>query len=327
MTKTPQSSIQGFTLLELLLAISLMAILSITTTQMLRKTTTQTKKLTEGLDNINHLRSAVNIIKKDVNKAINFRDLNLFLYNEAQKERIARYDKRLQDWVNKYNKEKKINPPLTVQTITDVHRAEMPESLKQRPTKKDLKEEVIFTHFVGDKDKLYFTASSGVRFRSTDKISDLLEVGYFLKTCSSRRNPGRESNCLWRSVSYNVDLDITEGGTESVLIENIKSLEFKYLSSVDQNIDRDSVKWVDSWDSRAQGDPVTSGNFPAAVSVEVVLEIPNKRNKNKPRVEHLTGVFEVDFPNNQPFERIKNNANASADGTNPNGTNPGGGAQ
>lgn len=307
---------KGFTLLELLLAISLMAVLSITTTQMLRKTTTQTKKLTDGLDHINHLRSTVNIIKKDVAKAINYRDLNLFLYNEAQEERAARRKKNIEEWIKEYNKKNNPNPAVTEQTLNDAQREEMLKVVGPvPPTTEELKKEVIFTHFVGDSEKVYFTSTSGVRFRSTDKISDLLEVGYFLRTCKSRKIKDYESKCLWRSVSYNIDDDVTKGGKESVLIENIRSAEFKYLSFQDTNVAKDSVDWVEFWDSRNDSDTRTGGKFPAAVSIELEIEIPNKKNKRKPRIERLTGTFEIDFANNDPFAKIKSSTASTSSGT------------
>lgn len=313
------SNQKGLTLLELLIAISLMAILSITTTQMLRKSTVQTKKLTSGIDNINHLRAAMNIIKNDASKAVNFRDLNLFLYNEAQKERVKRYDSRVKTWVEELNKNDKPTPVATVANLTDAQKSKMIEDGVVKPELGKEEAEVIHTHFVGDKEKVYFTTSSGIRFRSNDKISDLMEVGYFLRTCKSRRTKKQESKCLWRSVSYNLDEDVTKGGKESVLIENVETAEFKYLSFNAENIKKDNANWVESWDSRNSGDRTTGGAFPAAVSLSLTIKIPNKntKDKDKLKIERLTGVFPIDFANNNPFEKIK-----STDTTSPTTPNP-----
>ncbi len=294
---------KAFTLLELLIAISLMSILSITTTQMLRKSTIQTKRITAGIDNINQLRAAMNIIKKDIGKAINFRDLNLFLYNEAQKERIKRYDANVKKKVTEYNKKEKPRPLITVLTLTKELKKSM--NIQPRPKPSTLIEEKIYTNFVGDKEKVYFTSSSGVRFRSADKISDLVEIGYFIRTCKSRRYNGQESKCLWRSVSYNLDEDVTKGGKESVLIENIEKAKFKYLSFQNKDILKETVDWVESWDSRSKSDERTGNKFPAAVSLFLEIKIPNKKNKKKFKKKYLTGVFQTDFANNNPFKKIK----------------------
>ena len=303
------------TLLELIIAISLMAVLSITTTQMLRKTTVQTKKLTSGIDNINHLRAAMNIMKNDAAKAVNFRDLNLFMYNEAQKEREARYEGRVKEWIEKHNKEKKPTPLATAQNLTEAQKSQMIEDGVVKPVIKKPEVEVIYTHFVGDKEKMYFTTSSGVRFRSADKISDLAEVGYFLRTCKSRRAKKSESKCLWRSVSYNLDDDVTKGGKESVLIENVESAKFTYLSFSAEDIKKDDADWIESWDSRVQSDQKTGDSFPAAISLSLEVRIPDKKikDKDKLKTERLTGVFPIDFANNKPFEKIKSTDPAPTD--------------
>lgn len=296
---------KGLTLLELLIAITLMSVLSITTTQMLRKTTVQTKKITAGIDNINHLRAAVNIIKKDVSKAINYRDLNLFLYHEAQKERNKRYDDRVKKWVDDKNKKDTPSPALTVANLSNTFKEEMIKDIGPRPEPVTQKKEIVYTHFVGDSEKVYFTSSSGVRFRSADKISDLIEVGYLIRTCKSRKYKNRESKCLWRSVSYNLDGNVTKDGKESVLIEDIESANFKYLSFEADDIAKENADWVESWDSRNESDKRTGGSFPAAVSLSLEIKIPDKKDKKKFKIERLTGVFQVDFANNNSFEKIK----------------------
>ncbi len=294
---------KAFTLLELLIAISLMSILSITTTQMLRKSTVQTKRITAGIDNINQLRASMNIIKKDIGKAINFRDLNLFLYTEAQKERVKRYDANVKKKIEEYNKKENPRPFVTVATLTEELKKSM--NIQPRPSPIAPIKETIYTHFIADNEKAYFTSSSGVRFRSADKISDLVEIGYFIRTCKSRKYKDQESKCLWRSVSYNLDEDVTKGGKESVLIENIEKAEFKYLSFQDEDISKETADWVESWDSRNKSDQRTGNNFPAAVSLFLEIKIPDKKNKKKFKKEYLTGVFQTDFANNNPFKKIK----------------------
>ncbi len=308
----------GLTLLELLIAMSLMAVLSITTTQMLRKSTSQTKKITSGLDQLNYMRAALNVIKNDVSKAVNFRDLNLFLYNEAQKERIKRYDSRVKKWVDDLNKNEKPSPQATVQNLTEAQKQQMIEDGIVKPELGEEKKEVIYTHFVGDKEKFYFTTKSGVRFREKDKISDLSEVGYFLRTCRSRRDLKNDSQCLWRSVSYNVDEDVTKGGKESVLIENVEEIKFKYLGFGSEDIRNQKADWVNSWDSRSIGDQRTGNSFPAAVKIDLTVRIPDKRikDKSKLKIERITGVFSVDFANNNPFEQIKKSSTTTSSSEN-----------
>jgi len=290
----------GFTLLELIIALSLMAVISITSTQMLRRSTTQTKKLTKGMDHTNELRAAFAVIKNDLAQAINFRDLNLYLYNEAKKEQIKNYDKNVLEWIKNYNTEQKPNPLITLANL-DTVRDQMEQKIGARPKPFTPIKENIVTQFVGEKDKLYFTTQSGIRFRSTDKVSNLMEVGYFFRTCKSRRYPEQESKCLWRSVSYNLDEDVTKGGKESVLLEHMDEFQFKYLSfRQDEKPD-----WRDSWDSRVQGDVDMGGQFPAAVSLKVEASFPIGKKQDQLKKEKFTGVFDINFPYNKPFERLK----------------------
>jgi len=164
----------GFTLLELIMALSLMAVISITATQMLRRSTTQTKKLTRGMDQTNQLRAAFGVIKNDLSQAINYRSLNLFLYNQAKEEQAKNYDKNVTEWIKKHNEEEKPNPLITLANL-DTVRDTMEAKIGKRPPPFKPLEEKIVTQFVGEKDKVYFTTRSGIRFRSTDKVSNLME--------------------------------------------------------------------------------------------------------------------------------------------------------
>ena len=277
---------------------------------MLRNSTTQTKKLTKGLDYTNRLRSAFNVIRNDVSHGLNYRDLNLFLYNQAQKERAEQYEKDKADYIAKFNKD---NPqtPIADGNLSPEQQTTMDQKIGKKPPPFKPKEEVVVTHFVGEKDKLYFTSSSGLRFRSADKVSNLIEVGYFFRTCKSRTDSKSESKCLWRSVSYNLDEDVTKGGKESVLLEHIEEFEFQYLSF------RDSEKpdWIKSWDSRESGDVRTGDSFPAAVSLSVKTKVPLDKGDKKFREEKFSGVFDIYFANNKPFEGLKKAAQTADETT------------
>ena len=277
-----------------------MAVISITSTQMLRRSTTQTKKLTRGMDKTNQLRAAFAVIKNDLAQSINFRDLNLYLYNQAKKEHVANYDKKVLEWIKQYNEEEKPTPPINLGNLETV-RDKLEAKLGPKPEPFVPIVEKIVTQFVGEKDKLYFTTKSGLRFRSTDKVSNLMEVGYFFRTCKNRKYPDQESKCLWRSVSYNLDEDVTKGGKESVLLEHMEEFEFKYLS-FRQNDDPD---WRASWDSRVEGDVDMGGQFPAAVSLTIKAQFPIGKDKDKFKTENFTGVFNINFPYNKPFEILK----------------------
>lgn len=299
-TAAQLSTSKGFTLLELIISLSLMAVISITATQMLRSSTTQTRKLTKGMDHTNQMRAAFAVIKNDLSQAINFRDLNLYLYNEAKKDHVKNYDKKVLEWIKKYNEEQKPNPLITLANLETV-RDQMEAKIGKKPKPFVPLKETIVTQFVGEKDKLYFTTRSGLRFRSNDKVSNLMEIGYFFRTCKNRTYPDQESKCLWRSVSFNLDDDVTKGGQESVLLEHMEEFDFKYLSFRQD----EKPNWRESWDSRIEGDVDMGGQFPAAVSLKIQANFPIGKDKKNFKIEKFTGVFDINFPYNKPFEVLK----------------------
>lgn len=252
------------------------------------------------MDQTNQLRAAFAVIKNDLAQAINFRDLNLYLYNEAKKEQVKNYDKNVLEWIKTYNTDEKPNPVITLANLETV-RDKMEAKIGKKPPPFVPIVEKIVTQFVGEKDKLYFTTKSGLRFRSTDKVSNLMEVGYFFRTCKNRKYPDQESKCLWRSVSFNLDEDVTKGGKESVLLEHMEEFEFKYLSFRQD----DNPDWKASWDSRIVGDADMGGQFPAAVSLEIKAKFPIGKDQKKFKTENFTGVFNINFPYNKPFEILK----------------------
>ena len=111
-----------------------------------------------------------------------------------------------------------------------------------------------------------------------DLEGDIKEIGYYLEQCRTFASSKESSNCLWRRISSFADEDVERGGTARVLLENVKSLEFKFYNSKLES-------WVQVWNSKTQQ------AFPEAV--EVILET----NRNK-RPLKLQSVVPIRHPNN-----------------------------
>jgi len=96
-------------------------------------------------------------------------------------------------------------------------------------------------------------------------VSDIHEVGYYLK-----KNPNSDSFDLIRRSDISYDETPIAGGTEEVLLKNVKSLnfEFKYRSD-----------WTPSWDSREVK------RIPGVVRTRILLLNPSG---NKETYEFLT---------------------------------------
>ena len=146
------------------------------------------------------------------------------------------------------------------------------------------------TNFVGEPDAVYFTTRSNVRTIRDSHESDLQMVGYFLKSCKSKTGKGAQSNCLFRSASPHLIEDVKKTGPESVLVENVVEFKLRYLGPGKEEA-------VEQWKTGNGGDASTKENFPYAV--EVTLSIHDKNNpKEKPATQ--TVLAPLMFPNNKP---------------------------
>ena len=94
---------------------------------------------------------------------------------------------------------------------------------------------------------------------------------------------------MWRRISPVIDDKVDEGGDETVLLENVTDLKFRYLGPGSEE------DWRQDWISGEGGDAITKNKFPYAV--EITLEVQNKNIKNdKPLA--MTAVAAIANPNN-----------------------------
>ena len=97
------------------------------------------------------------------------------------------------------------------------------------------------TNFIGTRESLLFTSFAHQR-RSVDaKESDQMVVEYRVGTSNDPRARGRED--LIRRENPIVQGRMDRGGTEDVLFEGVKRVEFEYWDS-------QRKEWDDEWDTR-----------------------------------------------------------------------------
>ena len=97
------------------------------------------------------------------------------------------------------------------------------------------------TNFIGARDRLLFTSMAHQRLYGDAKESDQMVVEYYTK---STPGPGGQSRLnLMRREDSILDDRMDRGGTEDVLVENVKRIDFAYWDS-------DKKDWVDEWDTR-----------------------------------------------------------------------------
>ena len=155
------------------------------------------------------LRDTLRVIQKDINRAFHYYDINIDLYNESQKERIQNCEKRFRSSSSR--------PPPKPNPCQKL-RAEF-----KRRRQKNL------TQFQGDENTFHFTSLSHIRPKKNSKFSRQSEVGYFVKSCKGRLNKKVSSDCLWRRINPIIDDEVSEGGQEMVLLENISEFKLRYL--------------------------------------------------------------------------------------------------
>lgn len=97
------------------------------------------------------------------------------------------------------------------------------------------------SNFIGEEDSLLFTSFANQRMYKDAKESDQMIVEY--KVESSREPGARGRQDLIRRVNPIVQDRMDRGGTEDVLLEDVKRIEFAYWDS-------EKKDWDDEWDTR-----------------------------------------------------------------------------
>lgn len=97
------------------------------------------------------------------------------------------------------------------------------------------------TNFIGEREKLLFTSLSHQRLYADAKESDQMVVEYQVKSSTQKGAKGRSD--LVRRERAQIEERMDRGGTEDVLFEGVKKIEFQYWNS-------DKKQWEDEWDTR-----------------------------------------------------------------------------
>ena len=287
----------GFSLIEVMIALVILAGLSVLTAQAMKSGIENRESISADLERESKVADAITIIRNDVSNAYHHRDINIRMLNEISKPPTPVPPPPLAP-----GQPPPPPPPPPVQPGPNATPAPTP-----RATPK------IVTQFVGDSESMYFSSLSNVRVLRDSKESDQAKIGYFLKSCrSSNPKTGKESNgrCLMRSISPFLDEDVTKTGDETVLLENVQDFHLRYLGPGHDD-------YVDSWKSTKEGDAASKNKFPMAVEVTLTAQ-DQSDSKDKPVT--ASALIPLRFPNNPP-KKTPAPGGAQA----PPGTDPGAG--
>jgi general secretion pathway protein J len=138
------------------------------------------------------------------------------------------------------------------------------------------------TNFVGTRDKLLFTSLAHQRLYADAKESDQMVVEYSLKSSTDPKARGR--NDLVRREKVQLEERMERGGTEDVLFEGAKKLEFQYWNS-------ERKQWEDEWDTRR---PERKSILPTRV--KITLTAVDDSGKEVKYVTQARVMLNTEFP-------------------------------
>lgn len=280
----------GMTLIEILIAMAILAAITLSTTTSLRSSVTLKKKIKGKIDRQAKFRSALRIIDRDIRMAFHHRDITLAIYKdikEREKEILASNNNTTDNsnstnnTTNTGNTSTNTNTNTTANTNTNTNT----ENLTLINLEKYQREITDPTTFYGEKNELHFTNTNSVRVTADDLASSQQEVGYYVKNCRNRLDPELSYNCLWRRVSKVIDDKVQEGGEEFVVLENVTVFKLRYYGETKDD-------WIEQWFTGERADDDTKDRFPEAVEVSIAF-------KEGDKVEEAVMISHIAFPNNE----------------------------
>jgi general secretion pathway protein J len=99
------------------------------------------------------------------------------------------------------------------------------------------------TNFIGARDRLLFTSLAHQRLYSDAKESDQMVVEYSVRSANLPGARGRQDLIRRENPNLYGDDRMDRGGTEDILVEDVKRIELSYWDS-------DKKDWVNEWDTR-----------------------------------------------------------------------------
>lgn len=274
---------KGFTLIEVLISLAILATLGVMISQAISQGVKSKKKIQDQIDEVSALREAVKLMERDIQLAYHHRD----------------WEKELQDLIQKKvtsNSNKSPNGAAANQGLSGTPGlsgvAGSPQTGQTQNTNEPQREVERLdptTHFIGSDSELHFVTMNTSRMSRDSKQADFIEVGYALKDCKSADGKNT-SKCLWRRTNKDVDDDPTKDGEEMVILENVTEFALKYIG-------RGKQDWVKDWKTKSTDDSTTKDTFPLAVEISITVQ--KKSEKLKSKKYSLQVVVPIHFPNNK----------------------------
>lgn len=271
---------RGFTLLELVIVMGLLAFLTINIALNIDNAFKARGRIQVKLEDFSQMRDSLRIMERDFNLAFHYRDLE-----EEFRAAIKKAQSPASAPPNPATPPGFAPPPGTPPVAPAV--PEDPAAAQAEALRKQNRVDPA-THFIGNDTKVDFVTANTARMVYEQAQADFIEVGYELKSC---RRPGadRSSNCLVRRESTLVEGKVQEGGHENVLLEDVSEFRLRYFGQGKQD-------WNTEWNSET-GDAATKSSYPQAIEISLSIE---RGEEGKKRKVSMQIVAAVRFPNNAP---------------------------
>lgn len=258
---------KGFTLMEVVIAITILSTLAILIGTSTSRSLKAKRRIQAEVSDVSALRDTLKIIRADISQAYNHYDFELEILDEAKKT---------------------VPPTNPAGGAAPANPNPPPPQQDPNASKRENKREDPRTQFMGESNKLSFVTMNQARLLTGELTADFIEVGYEVKSCKNLTDSEKVSQCLYRRTQKILDADVTEGGYETVILENISEFTLKYLGEGKTDYKAD-------WKSKGGSDPGTNFQFPEAVEVNIGIET---ELDGKKRPYSLQAVIPLHFPNN-----------------------------
>lgn len=262
LSSTPALSQIGFTLIEVLISITLLIIISLSIYQ----ATTQTYRYRDTLiregDFYNSIRLSMGIMERDIALLFSPKMMNpLFSADPPPTPNINDPDAGFN---NAYNP-----PPVADQTLTDLMASELGQTTDYWLGITD-KTAIRNSRFVGTEDSIRFVSASHQRIYKNFPESDFVKILYEMRD-DKDENAIEGTKVLFKIEDPNVFDDVEKKGKTSkqyALLPGVKSIKFRYYR-------KDKKVWELQWDS-SKADLV--GLFPDLIEVQIEIVAAGRQN-------------------------------------------------
>ena len=148
--------------------------------------------------------------------------------------------------------------------------------------------------FIADDESMNFTSFAHVRTQDGERNGHHAEIGFFLRR-ERDEDTGRFVTKLMRREDTTYDDDITRGGSIYTMLPEVEEVEFEYWDAGPVRLGTAEEvaegRWVKEWDTTRTE---FAGRLPSRVRVRVVLPAQNERSQDDVFVTQAQiGVTEV----------------------------------